>query len=109
MKTTADLFKEGARRGPELTLALGEAWRAFREGRASVADYDLIIGDLQETSGYYYVTLPGTSSEELRHREGARSVFARILFLLDVPLDKFDEMRRAALVELDITNQEGER
>lgn len=109
MKTSADLFPEGNRRGDGLTIALGEAWRAFREGRAGTAEYELIIGDLQEITGYYYVAPPSTTNDELRQREGARSVFARILFLLDVPLDKLVEMRRAALIELDVTNQEGER
>lgn len=109
MITTANLFARGSRRGPELDIALNEAWRALSQGRGSEADFELVMNDLAEVSEYYYVAPTGTSGEDLIRREGARAIFARILFLLDVPVSKLAEWRKAALIELEITNEEGER
>lgn len=109
MITTAQLLAEGRRRGPELSLALHEAWKALQGGHGGADDFELVLNDLAEFTEYYFVAPPGTSGDVLVRREGARAVFARILFLLDVPMTTLGEWRKAALVELDITNQEGER
>lgn len=108
MLTTKDLFGgQYTRDEPEVVARLADATRAIMEGRGSKADADLLFADLAYTSGYFYVAPAGTPDGELQHREGARSVFARILYLLDVPLTSLDEYRHAALTELTNTSDEG--
>lgn len=108
MKTTRDILDgRFPRDADEVTARLADAARAIRDGRGTRDDADLFFGDLMFHSGYFYVAPAGTSDSELQHREGARSVFARILYLLDVPLTELDEYRAAALAELQNTNDEG--
>lgn len=109
MKTTADILPEGKRRGNAGKVRLHEAWQALSEGRGGQEDWDLAFGDLAEQSGYYFIAPEGCSNEELQRREGARALFARILFLIDVPVAQLKVWRAAALVELGITDVEGDR
>lgn len=110
MKTTADLFKQSAgRRGGVEALRLREAWQAIAQGRGGQLDWELAFGDLAETSEYYYIAPPDATPEQILRREGKRELFARILYLLNVPRSKVEEWQRAALTELAITSTEGER
>lgn len=98
MITIRDLMA-GGHRNPEAEPRLSQAWTAILEGRGSREDAELAVNDLAYESGYHY--LPLTASDaDLREHYGARKVFARILFLLDVPMTKLDDMRRASLREL---------
>lgn len=99
MITIRDLMA-GGHRNPDAENRLSQAWTTVLAGNGSREDGELIFSDLAYESGYFYVAPPGTSDAELREREGARKVFARILFLLDVPMTKLDDMRRASLREL---------
>lgn len=68
-----------------------EAYKAFVDGRASRDDADLIMLDLAKVSGYYHVTPPGTSSDDVQRAEGARSVYARIVYMLNMPAPTMGE------------------
>ena len=110
MRTTRDLFNGQYKRdSDEIEARLSEAVRAVKEGRGSALDGELFFGELMYTSGYFSVAPAGTSDSELQRREGARDVFARILYLLDISLDQVDEYHKASLVELTNTNDEGAR
>lgn len=110
MKTTG-IFPAGERRG-EGTLGdarLKNAYIAFVEGRASREDYEFIICDLAEFSGFFAITLAEAGPEELQRAEGRREVFARFLFLADVSLAAKGELASAVRREMAITSQEGDR
>lgn len=109
MRTSADIFPKGDRRGEKRDIRLSEAWQAILEGRGSKEDAELAFSDLAEFSGYYFVPPAGTSGDDLQRDAGRRETFARILYLLDVPMTRLTEMRLAALGELQVTNEEGER
>lgn len=99
MITIRDLMA-GGHRNPEADARLSKAWETILAGNGGREDGELVFSDLAYESGYFYVAPDGTSDAELREREGKRKVFARILFLLDVPMTKLDDMRRASLREL---------
>ena len=110
MITSKQLFERGkGRRGNAEKVRLHEAWAALARGGGSREDFELAIGDLAEQSDYYYIAQPDATPESLMRREGRRELFARILYLLDVPKDVMAEWHAAALVELSITSAEGER
>lgn len=104
--TTRDLFQPGERRGPKVDQRLGEAWVAIMEGRGSIADGQIALADLANESGYFFTAPVGVSNEELQQREGMRKTFARILFLVDVSDLPVGDLRRAALEELQTSNEE---
>lgn len=97
--------------GPEVEVKkearLAEAWTAIMAGRGSVEDAELAMQDLADASGYFYLLPPTATDAELHRREGAREVYARILFLLDLPMSYIGELRRAALDALQIQQSEG--
>lgn len=86
-------------------IRLAEAWQAIVAGRGSKEDVELALADLGEFSGYFFVAESGTTGDQLLRNEGRRDVMARILFLLDVPIAYMTELRRAALDELTVTNE----
>lgn len=111
MKTSLrEIFKNVAP-GPELTAKeearLAEAWASIMKGRGSPEDAELVMQDLADASGYFYLSPPGSSADELQRREGAREVYARILFLLDLPMSYIGELRRVALDQLQASQLEG--
>lgn len=67
---------------------LVEAYRAFAEGRAGKQDADLVLQDLAMYSGYFHVTSQDTSEGATKYAEGARSVFARVMFMLNLPIER---------------------
>lgn len=90
---TTRLLDLVARAPDDMKVPLAEAhivaaYQAFAEGRAGKKDADLIIQDLAMYSGYFHVTSQGTPEGELKYAEGARSVFARIMFMLNLPVER---------------------
>lgn len=102
------LLKLGERRTDKHEDRLHEAWNAIINGQGSKDDAELILADLGEFSGYFAVTPPGTDGTTLSHNEGRRAVYARIMYLLDIPTSYMTELRRASLDEMQITANEGE-
>ena len=74
----------------------------------STEDFELVMSDLAEQSEYYFIAPAGSTGEELMRREGKRELMARVIYLLDRPTSFMQELRRAALDELTVTNLEGE-
>lgn len=74
---------------------LMEAYTAFAEGRASRDDADLVLVDLAVHSGYFHVSERGSTGTEMAYDAGARSVFARIMFMLNLPMDRIADLQRA--------------
>lgn len=110
MTTTSELFQPGHRRGPTSTIRLAGAYEAvFLLRNAGKEDLDLVMADLAEFSGYFAVSPPGTSAEELLDANGRRAVFARILSLIRLPMGELTRLRDAALIEMQISSQEGDR
>lgn len=105
--TTADIFDEGKRRGAGSQLKLHEAFHTVFDRRKE--HVDLVLADLAEFSGYYFVTPPGASNEFLRQMEGRREVFARILSLIALPMTQLEALWVAAVEETQTSNTEGER
>ena len=108
MQTSRTILQHGERRGEKWEARLSSAWNAISKGEGSAEDFDLVLSDLAETSEYFYIAMPGAEADELLRREGKREVFARILFLLDRPGSFMQELRRAALDEMTVSNLEGE-
>lgn len=102
------VLKKGTRRTSAHEERLSQAWQAIINGHGSKEDAELVLADLGEYSGYFAVTEPGTDGLVLSHNEGRRSVYARIVYLLDAPTSYITELRRASLDEMQITATEGE-
>jgi len=108
--TTDKNFKEGLRRGAAQTLNLSNAYKAvFTMKQATPEALDTVREDLAEFSGYFAVSPRGASVEEASYDNGMRAVFARILSLTGLSGDELERLRAAALREMQISNEEGER
>ncbi len=108
METTRSVIPDDKRTPETRADRLSEAWQAFQRGAASKTDADLILADLANYTGYFFVAADAASGDELQRREGRRDVMARILFLLDLPFAYTTELRRAASTELQLDLLEGE-
>jgi hypothetical protein len=107
---TSDIYKEGSRRTAPQTLRLAAAYEAvFVKRRPMQEDVDLVMADLAEFSGYFTTAPTSTNSNDLWDLNGKRSVFARILSLIAIPRVQLEELRKAALDEMHISNTEGQR
>ncbi len=107
IRTTRDALVPGKRRGALAEQRLHEAYaNVFSRGGE---DVDLVLADLAEYSGYFFVTPTGTSADDLFRVEGSRQVFARILSLISLPMSQLEALRKAALEELQTSNEEGSR
>lgn len=85
----------------ERIVYLGTCWEAFIQGRGVTKDdAEAMMADLATESGYYTAADIGTPDSHLRYREGARSIFARILLLSGVTRAAQERMRRAATDDL---------
>lgn len=103
--TTRDIFDEGARRGAQSTIDLHQAYaEVFDRARPGV---DMVLGDLAEFTGYFFVSPRGSSHGDLERMEGMREVFARILNLIALPMPQLEALRLAAIEEQRISNEEG--
>lgn len=108
--TTDKQFKRGQRRGPSQTLLLADCYNAVFTMRQPTREaLDMVLNDLAEFSGYFAVPPPGTSNEAAQYFNGQRSVFARILSLSKLSGQEREQLREAALIEMQISNAEGER
>ena len=76
---------------------LAEAWAAILRGKGTREDGEMVLTDLATKTGYFTVAPSSVSANELFMREGARTIFARIFFLLDVSMQKVGEMSDASL------------
>jgi hypothetical protein len=107
--TTKDSLPRGKRRGPAAELTLNNAYRAVFKNIGKDAQTDMVLADLAEFSGYYAVSPRSISEADLNRNEGNREVFARILSLLGVSGEDREALRAAAMVELQISSEEGTR
>ncbi len=108
--TTDKQFKPGLRRGSRQTLTLSDAYKAvFTMKQATPEALEMVMNDLAEFSGYFAVAPAGTTGDVLQYMNGQRSVFARIKSLTGLYGDELERLRAAALVEMQISNEEGER
>lgn len=108
--TTDKDFKPGFRRGARQTLKLQDAYKAvFTMKQASPEALQMVLDDLAEFCGYFAVSPRGASAEETNYDNGQRSVFARIKSLTGIYGDDLERLRAAALKEMEISNEEGER
>lgn len=105
--TIADVLARGIPRN-DLTrdARLMEAYVAFSEGRASREDAELILVDLAIYSGYFHVSERGSTGTEMAYDAGARSVFARIMFMLNLPMDRVADLQRALTATTPLYTQE---
>lgn len=108
MQSSRTLLANGERRGEKWEGRLSAAWNAIATGDSSTEDFELVMSDLAEQSEYYFIAPAGSTGEELMRREGKRELMARVIYLLDRPTSFMQELRRAALDELTVTNLEGE-
>jgi len=108
--TTDKQFKEGYRRGARQTLILSDSYKAvFTMKQATPEALEMVKNDLAEFSGFFAVAPRGASAEELSYDNGMRAVFSRILSLTGLSGDELERLRAAALREMQISNEEGER
>lgn len=108
MDSSRTIHKAGTRRKVVRDIRLEQAWVALLGGKGSKEDADLAMADLADYTGYYAVAPEGTSTEMMHRFEGRRDVMARILFLLDNPTSYSADLRRAALDELQISQNQSE-
>lgn len=94
--TVADIMPPGSTTdwGDE---RLASAWDAILHGKGSREDGELVVADLASRSGYFTVAPANVSANELFMREGARTIFARIFFLLDVSMQQAGDLSVATL------------
>ena len=108
MQTSRTILQAGERREDKRETRLSSAWLAISRGEGATEDFELVLADLAEQSEFFFIAAPGAEGDELLRREGKRELFARILYLLDLPGSFMTEIRRAALDELTVSNLEGE-
>lgn len=102
MISATKLFKHPIQQDVRLT----EAWQAFSRGRASQEDYEIIMTDLANFTGYFAIAEDAVPGDVLQRYEGKRAVMAHILYSLDAGSGIIGELRRAALDELARQQQE---
>lgn len=108
--TTDKQFKQGQRRGARQTLVLSDAYKAvFAMRNPTPEALEMVMNDLAEFSGYFAVSPRGSSEADVNYDNGQRSVFARIKSLTGLYGDDLERLRVAALLEMQISNEEGER
>lgn len=108
--TTNKRYPEGQRRGAQQTIDLSAAYNAvFTLQKPTRESLDMVMTDLAEFSGYFAVAPTDTSSNDLWDRNGRRAVFARILSLIRLSEYEREQLRERALLEMQISNVEGER
>lgn len=108
--TTDKDFPAGKRRGPTATLTLAGSYAAVFGGMGSTPEArEMVMNDLAEFSGYFAVLPTGTGLAEFADANGRRAVFARILSLSGISELERERLREAALIEMQISNAEGER
>lgn len=104
MKTLSDMLPKNSRRDGRPSaageLALTKAYNAFRRGRATSDESDLIMTDLAIFSGYYNTTPSDLPAEQLKHAEGQRSVYGRILSFINPPAAELEELEAAVKREM---------
>lgn len=108
MQTSRTILQPGDRRGEKWEARLSSAWNAISKGDGASEDFELVLADLAEQSEFFYIAAPRAEGDELLRREGKRELFARILYLLDLPGSFMTEIRKAALDELTVSTLEGE-
>jgi len=81
------------------------AYHAFAEGRAGKQDADLILQDLAMYSGYFHVTPQSTPEGELKYAEGARSVFARVMYMLNLPVEQIYALQQVLNADAGLYQQ----
>lgn len=87
-------------RGSKAQLALRSAYIAFRNGRATKQQADLIITDLAKYSGYYNTTSSSEPDHVLRHNEGGRELFGRVMRFMNPTLRELEALQRAVAEEM---------
>jgi len=106
-KTIADVLgKDVPRNGLTREARVAEAYRAFRDGGCSRDDADIIIADLAMHSGYFHVSARETAPHERAFDDGARSVFARMMFMMNLPWDQLQDLQRALTTVTPLYTQE---
>ena len=111
--TLTDLFPEGQRRGLVAEERLRQAYIALFKGNGTQEDADLVLVDLMTVSGYLFTAEapPGAetaSDAALRELNGSRRVGARVLYQLNWPTQRLQELQRAVLNESVTEAHEGE-
>jgi len=94
--TVADLMPSGATE-EWADQRLASAWSSILHGKGSREDGELVVADLATRSGYFTVAPANITANELFMREGARTIFARIFFLLDVSMQQAGDLSVATL------------
>lgn len=108
--TTDKRYPEGQRRGAKQTLDLSAAYNAvFTTQKPTQESLAAVMEDLAEFSGYFTVASSSASTNELWELNGKRAVFARILSLITLSEYEREQLRARALLEMQISNVEGER
>lgn len=108
--TTDKDFPAGKRRGPTATLILAGSYAAvFSQRRPTPEALEMVMNDLAEFSGYFAVLPTGAGLAEFAEANGKRSIFARILSLSGISEVERERLRADALIEMQISNAEGER
>lgn len=101
--TVADLMPPGAAED-WADQRLASAWASILRGKGSREDGELVVADLATRSGYFTVAPANVTANELFMREGARTIFARIFFLLDVSMQQAGDLSVATLRQQEAEN-----
>jgi len=105
--TIDDVLARGVPRNDTTRDArLVAAYEAFMRGAASREDAELILVDLAVHSGYFHVSERSSSGTEMAYDAGSRAVFARIMFMLNLPMDRIADLQRALTATTPLYTQE---
>lgn len=96
MYTILDLLPKDKHDDPTAIEArVRDAYLALADGRGSKADFDVVLIDLAQQSGYFE-TLPSTATAgEVHDHNGARRVFGRIMLIMGTPGELLRELSEA--------------
>ncbi len=98
----------GERRTGPAKIELADAYRALFRGRASDAQRDMVFVDLASFSNFYGVAPPNLTADERAYREGARSVFGRIVAHVHMTDLEREALQKATRFEAMVDQLEGE-
>lgn len=98
MTTVLDLLPEHARDDANaIEGRIVAAYKAFKNGHASKDDAAIILNDLAIESGYFEVLPADATGDQVLQHNGARRVYGRIMFALNLPQARLDELMTSVL------------
>lgn len=81
---------------PEAEHRIGQAYQAVFLGQPTKDDQEIVLMDLANYTGFYRVTGPGGTPDQMPFDNGKRAAFGRVFRFLRMSNDEFASLEAAA-------------